>query len=640
MTTALADFDLLRRAIPGYEERDGQLRMAAAIESALRSKQHAAIEAPCGIGKSFAYLVPAIRHAVETKSRVVVCTANIALQEQLIAKDLPALEKTLPVPFRYALIKGINNYLCLERFADARDDMAQLLLPTEEGEDWDELMEWAGLTDSGDPAELESVVDPVLWNRVNGVSELCNGARCRAYDACFAMHARRRLRDVQVIVTNYHYFFAHVGVKREAERDVLLPPHSAVICDEAHEMADIARDFLGRRLTPHSVNYLLAGARRFGLWKDADRVRSASRVFFEEVRAHRESPRYKIRLRDAGYAAGAPLADAVGAYREAVLGRLKESPDDETQDRLVKSAGACDRFRETLDDFQRLDDPNKVYYIDGDGRLVARLVDVSSILRESLFETTDSVVMTSATLATGSSFDFHRRETGVAKPRELVVASPFDFRRQALLVVPVMQNGPNDPGFAAEVSRHLNRIISFLGGRTLALFTSYRNMDSCAEAARSTGVSILKQKDKPRTRLLDEFRRDRGTALFATASFWQGVDVPGEALSCLTIDRIPFITPEDPLLDALQERDDGVFRNYQVPKATLALRQGFGRLIRTATDRGVVVIFDKRLFSMRYGREMLEALPDVAVHRDLDELERFFERKLDSRGGSDTIGPR
>ena len=250
---------------------------------------------------------------------------------------------------------------------------------------------------------------------------------------------------------------------------------------------------------------------------------------------------------------------------------------------------------------------------------------MSPILEEQLFKATPTVILTSATLTANGQFDFLKRETGAAAAREMRVESPFDFREQALLVVPKMKAGPNDPAFAGEMSGHLNRIIKFLRGRTMCLFTSYRNLVACADAAESTGVRILRQGDQPRSKLLKEFRKDEGTALFATASFWQGVDIPGEALSCLTIDKIPFMNPGDPLLEALQERDPNSFTSYSLPKAILDLRQGFGRLIRRRSDRGVVVIFDNRLFLKSYGGEVLASLPDCPVGRDLDALEKFFK---------------
>ncbi len=617
----------IARAIEGFEPRAGQRDMAAAIERALAGRKHLAVEAPCGVGKTFAYLVPAIRHAIETETRVVVCTANIALQEQLIEKDLPLLRKALPEPFKYELIKGIGNYLCLDRFGDTKAELQELTFEEEEQAQWKKLIRWAGKTASGDVSDLAFTPLDSLWNRVNGVAELCNGAQCTYFDDCFAMEARRRLKNATVIVTNYHLFFAHLAVKIAAERDVILPPHSVVICDEAHDMADIARDFFGLRLSPFSVNMLVRGARLLHLRSSANRLRGESKEFFRRVSDFKRSGHYQVRLRHARCADSSDLESAVAEYRDELKQAREAATEEAVADKVAKFDAAAVRYIETLRAFMSLDDPNRVYWIEEDARatrLVARVIDVSPTLRTNLFGQTPSVVLTSATLAADRDFSFLKRETGAEDAAEKVVASPFNFREQAILVVPRMEAGANDPRFASEMSAHINRIVMRLGGRTMALFTSYRNMEFCADAAKETGVEILRQGTAPRSKLLEAFREDRGTALFATSSFWQGVDVPGEALSCLVIDKIPFIAPDDPLLSTLAERDPDHFRKYSLPRATMALRQGFGRLIRRGTDRGAVVIFDNRLFTARYGREILAALPDVQVHRELSVIDDFF----------------
>ncbi len=614
---------LLEQKSRGYEPRPGQVEMARAVERAIAEKHALAIEAPCGIGKTYAYLVPAIEHAIATDSRVIVCTANIALQEQIFEKDLPALAKLLPRKFTYALIKGINNYLCLDRYRDTLEEIAPVTFDRKELRHWEKIRAWADETKTGDLSDLSFEPADSVWNKVNGASELCNGSECRFYDDCFAMDARRRLRGAQVIVTNYHLFFAHLRVKSLGARDVILPPASTVICDEAHDMADIARDFFGARLTPYSMSSLVKGAnhlRRGGL---AESLRQASRQFFQQVRDTPEK-----RLRKPRWVSADGLLRTVGDYQEALKEAKGETEDEEEKDKLAKFSGAAQGYVETLQGFLSLEDRNCVYWVEKDDRsakLQSRVIDVSGILDEQLFKTTPTVVLTSATLTANGQFDFVKRETGGGSARELRVESPFDFQEQAALVVPRMKAQPNDPTFAGEMSGHINRIITFLRGRTMCLFTSYRNLVACADAAEKTGVRILRQGGQPRSKLLKEFRKDEGTALFATSSFWQGVDIPGEALSCLTIDKIPFMNPGDPLLEALQERDPNSFSSYSLPKAILDLRQGFGRLIRRRSDRGVVVIFDNRLFTKGYGGEVLASLPDCPVHRDLSALENFFK---------------
>ena len=614
---------LLEQKSRDYEIRSGQIDMAEAVDRALTERKHLSIEAPCGIGKTYAYLVPAIEHAIATDSRVIVCTANIALQEQIVEKDLPGLAKLMPKKFTWALIKGINNYLCLDRLQETQGELMNVTFDRKQLRHFQKVAAWADETKTGDLSDLDFEPDDAVWGRVNGVSELCNGSQCRFYEDCFAMDARRRLRGAQVIVTNYHLFFAHLRVKAFGAGDVILPTASTVICDEAHDMADIARDFFGMRLSPFSVTMLVRGANHLRHGGMAERLRLASRAFFGRVRDTAERRLRKPHWIDAGN-----LLKTLGEYQAVLKDAKTRTEDEEELDKIAKFSGAADHYVETLMKFIRLDDPNCVYWADKDdraARLFARVIDVSEILREQLFNTTSTVIMTSATLTANGHFGFLKRETGSDDARELQVPSPFDHREQQILIVPKMKSQPNDPAFPAEISGHINRIIKSLGGRTMCLFTSYKNLDLCAQAAEPTGIRILRQGDQPRSKLLKEFRRDEGTALFATSSFWQGVDIPGEALSCLVIDKIPFMNPGDPLLEALQERDPQSFTNYSLPKAILDLRQGFGRLIRRRSDRGVVVIFDTRLFTKGYGAEILGSLPDCRVTRDLDELEKFFK---------------
>jgi ATP-dependent DNA helicase DinG len=614
---------LLEQKSRDYEIRTGQIEMAEAVDRAITERRHLSIEAPCGIGKTYAYLIPAIEHAIATDSRVIVCTANIALQEQIVEKDLPGLAKLMPRKFTWALIKGINNYLCLDRLAETRNELMNVTFDRKQLRHFQKIAAWADETKTGDLSDLDFEPDDAVWGRVNGVSELCNGSQCRFYEECFAMDARRRLRGAQVIVTNYHLFFAHLRVKAFGAGDVILPTASTVICDEAHDMADIARDFFGLRLTPFSATMLVRGANYLRHGGMAERLRLASRAFFGRVRDAAER-----RLRKPDWVDAGDLLKTLGEYQSVLKDARSRTEDEEEIDKIGKFGGAAEHYIETLLKFIKLDDPNCVYWAEKDdrtARLFARVIDVSEILREQLFKTTATVIMTSATLTANGEFGFLKRETGSEDARELRVPSPFDHREQEILIVPKMKSQPNDPAFPAEVSTHINRIITLLGGRTMCLFTSYKNLELCARAAESTGVRILRQGDQPRSKLLKEFRRDEGTALFATSSFWQGVDIPGEALSCLVIDKIPFMNPGDPLLEALQERDPQSFSHYSLPKAILDLRQGFGRLIRRRSDRGVVVIFDTRLFTKGYGAEILASLPDCRVSRDLDDLEKFFK---------------
>ncbi len=613
MLSGLAD------TIPGFEERSGQVQMASAVENALRTREHLAVEAPCGVGKTFAYLLPAIQHAIDNDTRVIICTANIALQEQIISKDLPALAKAVGRPFRYELIKGIGNYLCLDRFHDLNQQTGRGSFDRSETAQWKKVVRWAEETRSGDRSDLPFEPAPAIWGRVKGVAEFCTSVECPHYDDCFAMEARRRLKDAQIIVTNYHLFFAHLRLKAAAKKDVILPAYSAVICDEAHELADITREFFGLRLGPSSIYPLLRGAHYYQLGQMAERLKMASQAFFDEVGSFSRSDRYRNRLREPGYADGEALSETVSEFR-GLLDNLKKGCDsDRDMDKLRKHDNVAEDYEKTLDEFLRMPDKNMVYWVDREGGMASRLIDPSEILKTALFEQS-TVIMTSATL---EPFELLQRETGVT-PIEMTTESPFHFPEQAQLIIPHMRNRPGAPGYLEEMTEGIQHILRTLRGRTMCLFTSYRNLHACAEAAETLDIRILRQGEKPRTKLLEEFRDDPSAALFATASFWQGVDIPGEALSCLVIDKLPFLPPNDPLLDALQEKDPRAFMNFSLPKAILALRQGFGRLIRSKTDRGVVVIFDHRLLSARYGRKFLDALPTCPVHRDLENLKNYL----------------
>ncbi len=605
--------------IPDFEERSGQIKMASAVEEALKNGEHLAVEAPCGVGKTFAYLLPAIEHAIKNETRVVICTANIALQEQIISKDLPALENAVEEPFRYELIKGIGNYLCLDRFEELNSGTSRATFDRSEKAQWKKVVRWAEETTSGDLSDLPFEPASNVWGRVKGVAEFCTGVECHFFDDCFAMEARRRLKDAQIIVTNYHLFLAHLRLKAAAKKDVILPSYSAVICDEAHELADITREFFGLRLGPSSIYPLLRGAQHYKLGQLADRMKSVSHVFFDEVESFSRSDQYRNRIRKQGYADGEALLETISEFKGLLASMMKGSDNDRETDKLRKYDSLAEAYEETLTEFLRMPDENMVYWVEQGGRLASRLIDPSEILKTALFDQS-TIIMTSATLA---PFDLLQRETGAA-PLEMTTESPFQLPEQARLIIPHMHHRPGAPGYLDEMSEGIHSILETLGGKTMCLFTSYRNLDACAERAEETSVRILRQGDKPRTRLLEEFRNDPTSALFATASFWQGVDIPGEALSCLVIDKLPFMPPTDPLLDALQEKDPKAFMNFSLPKAVLALRQGFGRLIRTKTDRGVVVIFDHRLLSARYGRDFLKALPPCPIQRNLEELKNHL----------------
>lgn len=619
---------VLARKFRGAENRPQQHDMARAVDAALREDRPLDVEAPCGVGKTFAYLVPLLRHVKENRSRAVVCTANIALQEQIVGKDLPMLKRLLKGTWSYSMIKGINNYLCLDRYEDAMQEPG---LFEDHGEATKSFRAWAQTTTTGDRSDLDVEPPRELWQRVSGVTDLCNGSQCRYYENCHAMRARRRLFATDLIITNYHLYFAHLAVKRDAGRDLVLPEHRYVVCDEGHEMADIARKFFGHRVTSRSVYFLFRGTKALGRKDLNDALAGTSRQLFENAAKRAGDAPFAVRLRGRPPPGIPEARKALAEYGRAMFAATKEATEPEALDRLSKCSNAASRMDQSLAVFEApKEDDGLVRCVTREGdstALEAMRLDVAPLMDELLYKEIGGVICTSATLTAGGSFAFLKSERGGAKAAELVVPSPFDFESQCLVWVPKIESkNPNDPSFRDELAEVIGTVLGWLGGRTMALFCSYKSLQHCADRAASLGVRVLKQGDKPRTKLLDEFRRRaRNTALFATDSFWNGVDIPGDALTALVIDRIPFRPPDEPLTEAIQEgREDG-FQSYALPRALLDLRQGVGRLIRTRTDRGIVVLCDPRVYTKGYGAAVRASLPQCRITREASEAKSFLE---------------
>ncbi|MCC6311599.1 MAG: DEAD/DEAH box helicase family protein [Trueperaceae bacterium] len=619
---------LLARRFPGYETRPGQVALARAVDAAFTDGEHLLAEGPCGTGKSIAYLTPAVHHAVAHGKKVVIATANIALQEQLVGKDLPLLAEVLPEPFTFALMKGKNNFLCESRLYEGQVNalFCDFYEPDEE-EQYAAICAWARGTETGDVSELSFRPRPGLWRKLCGDVEECDGEQCRKAE-CFAWQARERAKDAHVVVTNYHLLFAHLQVRAETGLDLILPAFDLAVCDEGHETAEIARDFFGFRVTEGALRRLVRPLLRADAGALASQIQVAAAAFFETVQTYARSPRYKARLKEPGFVDGGPVLAALDAHQRFWSAREAAAEDEEQARRIARRLARAGSLRARIEAALRLDDENFVYWIaeDEHGRVIlaGKPIDVAPYLREELFAKTESVVVTSATLTTGGTFDFVRQQVGIEGGRELAVESPFDFREQVLLVVPEMACEPNSPSFAGEMGLELARVLDLVGGRTLGLFTSYRNLHAVHERIAGTGHRILIQGDRPRTQLVREFTEDIASVLLGMTSFWTGIDVPGESLTCLAIDRLPFPTPDDPVMDAICERDKRWFARHSIPRAVIALRQGFGRLIRARTDHGVVVIFDRRLIEKPYGKVFLRSLPECRRSRKLESIARFL----------------
>jgi ATP-dependent DNA helicase DinG len=624
---------ILEKRQPGYEFRPAQLEMAELVEQAFQKHQHALLEAGTGTGKTLAYLIPAIRSG----RRVVISTATKSLQEQLFKKDIPFLQRHLAPNLNVALMKGRNNFLCLHKVQQM--DGQPVLKGLDEIDWFAQIRDWSKLTETGDRAELDFLADESdLWHRLDARRDTCTGQKCSDFSRCFLTAMHQRAQDADLVIVNHHLFFADLALRQD-DFGSILPEYSAVVFDEAHEIEGVASDYFGRQASSYQLEELARNAEHTlrlaqmsspALLKRTTQVRERSRTFFEcfppkEGRSsfsHAERAGFLERFRE-------PYQDMVAAVKrlETDIAALPTKPEE-----VLAVARRAAELRRELAFLLESEEKNYVYWYDRRGKglhLAATPIDVSQILREKLFEQFDTVVLTSATLAVEGRFDFLKQRLGVATAKERVLPQEFDYRSQALLYIPAALPDVRQPNFSERAAQEIARIIEITQGRAFCLFTSYSQMRGVHErVSKITRFPLLLQGTAPRWALLDRFRATPGAVLMATASFWQGVDVPGSQLSCVIIDRLPFAVPSDPVVAArvraLQEDGRNPFNEYQIPEAVLALKQGFGRLIRSRSDVGVLAILDNRIQRMAYGKIFLESLPEYAVTQDLEAVSRFM----------------
>ncbi|MGB2889823.1 MAG: helicase C-terminal domain-containing protein [Candidatus Acidiferrales bacterium] len=634
MTGIFGPGGILAKRLLTYERRPSQLEMAEIVEEAFRQHSHALIEAGTGTGKTLAYLIPAIRSG----RRVVISTATKSLQEQLFHKDVPFIQKHFAPDLKVALMKGRNNFLCRQKVHQL--DGQPMLKGIDEIEWFQQIQQWEKVTETGDRAELTFLPDDSdLWSLIDARRETCTGQKCPEFQRCFLTAMRQRAQEADLIIVNHHLFFADLAIRQD-DFGSILPEYSAVIFDEAHEIEDVASDYFGRQVSSYRFEELARDAEQVlrllqisstELRKVIARLRERSRSFFEafperEGRFPFEPPERAgfLEQHREGYD---ELARGVKRL-ETELAALPSKPEE-----LLGIARRAAELRRELAFLLESNERNYVYWFERRGKgvfLAATPIDVSQILRERLFERFDTVLLTSATLAVGSRFDFLKQRLGLDAAKERVLPPEFDFRNQALLYIPRALPDVRHTTFPARAAEEISRILAISEGRAFCLFTSYAQMREVYErVSKKANFPLLLQGTAPRTILLDRFRTTPNAVLFATSSFWQGVDVPGAQLSCVIIDRLPFAVPSDPIVAArvraLQEDGRNAFAEYQVPEAVLALKQGFGRLIRSKSDRGILAILDNRIRRMHYGKIFLESLPEYTTTQDLAELARFMQ---------------
>ena len=636
---------LLSKTHPAYEFRRGQLQMAQAVEEALEEKRHLIVEAGTGTGKTLAYLMPVIRSG----KRVLISTGTKNLQEQLFYKDIPFLEQALypngEAKLRVCYMKGRANYLCRKKLYDLTDQ--PVLSGLEEIEQYRAIAAWEKTTQTGDRAELASLPEAsALWPKVDARAETCLGQKCSAFERCFITEMHRRAMESDIIIVNHHLYFADLAIKQASEHAPdagILPEAGAVIFDEAHELEDVAGSYFGVSVSNLRIEDLIRDVEA-----SLQRNHQLSAAIQGATRSLRDKSQFFFSVLPPGegrfaFANRREFLEENGDEFIALMQTLTRLGSDlqnlpEKPEEVFQFLRRIEELRFQLRFLMESEDRNTVFWIERRGMrggsrknvfLQATPIDVAPILKTCLFDQLECAVLTSATLAVGGGFEYIRQRLGLEHAREIVLPSHFDYEHQAVLYVPPDLPDPRTPQFAAKASDRIRRLLEITRGRAFCLVTSYAQMnDIYQRLLGELEFPLLLQGDAPKTALLEEFRLTPHAVLFATSSFWQGVDVQGEQLSCVIIDRLPFAVPTDPVVAArVRSVDDAggnAFFQYQVPSAVITLKQGFGRLIRSLHDRGLLCLLDNRVLKKQYGRVFLESLPDYKKTTDLRQVEEFF----------------
>jgi ATP-dependent DNA helicase DinG len=663
---------------PAYEFRRGQLQMAEAVERALEERRHLIVEAGTGTGKTLAYLLPVLRSG----KRVIISTGTKNLQEQLFYKDVPFLEQALygasdsarQAPgssspradtdgagrLSVCYMKGRNNYLCRKKLYDLTDQ--PVLSGLQEIEQYQAVAAWEKTTSTGDRAELAELPETsVIWHKLDARADACTGQKCSQFDRCFITEMRRKAMESDIIIVNHHLFFADLAIKLQADGAAdagILPEVGAVIFDEAHELEDVAGNYFGISVGNLRVEDL---ARDVEILLQQNRIlspslsgalgslRERSQLFFSLLPPG--EGRFAFETRREFLEENGDEFLALNQAMTRLAGELENLP--QKPEEIFNFVRRAQELQMQLGFAMEAEDRNTVFWIERRGRptppqargatgrektapqgrqnvfLQATPIDVGPILRECLWSKLDCAVLTSATLAVGEGFDYIRNRLGLEHAREAILPSHFDYQSQALLYVPPDLPDPRTPQFAAQAGERIRKLLEITRGRAFVLFTSYAQMNQIYQQLLGIlDYPMLKQGDAPKSALLEEFRLTPNAVLFATSSFWQGVDVQGDQLSCVIIDRLPFAVPSDPVVAARVKAIDAgggnAFFDYQVPSAVITLKQGFGRLIRSLHDRGLLCLLDNRILKKQYGRTFIESLPKYKRTTDIKVVEEFF----------------
>ncbi len=660
----------LDKEIPDFEERDGQKDMVRYVSQAFNNNTILLVEAGTGIGKSFAYLIPSIEWALLNKERVVISTNTINLQEQILKKDLPTLAKILRKDFKYTLMKGRGNYVCINRVMEIAQDMFSFL-DEDENEQFNYILDWIEKTEDGSNSDLPFNPSYLLWEKINSKSETCLGTKCRYFSRCFVNKVKREAIKSHIVVTNHHYFLADSNLIDLSTS--ILPNFDRVIFDEAHRLEDSATSFFTKEITlPGIINLLnqmfkigkngkekgyFSYLRNKGIIENGvfqklkgfigNIEKSAKNLFSElsdfiDLLVERSSESFtEYRVFEINYQIqntpewDSKIIPLIGDFYKAIvsledcLNELRSYLEKRKADIHLKQVDGYTLriidIIQTLDIFLKEEDEDYVRWIEkrNDRVLISvALIDVGKKLKEMIYEKSKSTILTSATLTIDNNFDFIKSRLGIGNDAVTsVVSSPFNYSKQMKILIQNDTEEPASPGYINSIANSVKTIIEKTGGNTLILFTSYNALNMVfaivKNSVESSKYIFLKQGDMSRHRLLEEFKYQKNAVLFGTESFWEGIDVPGDALQCVIITKLPFKVPNDPVIKARMKKIEmegkNPFISYLLPLAVIKIKQGVGRLIRKKSDKGVIVILDKRIITKNYGRIFLRSLPDASV---------------------------
>ncbi len=631
-----------------YERRIQQETMAEAVAEALADNHNLCVEAPTGVGKSFAYLIPAIYHAKAMRTPVLITTETITLQEQLVHKDLPFLKDLTGLDFTFVLAKGRSNYLCMRRLALLDGSHGAELLPyTSMKMDLGDLRSWASRTETGSRSEIPFRIDSALWQCVCCETANCLGPKCSNYHSCFYWKTRKAWDKADIVVTNHALFFTDLKIRElEKQESCPLPAYGAVIFDEAHTLEDNAANHLGIHVANSSLRFFLnrlfnpangkgllvrPGGDTMTLRAKISALHDAMQIFFSQFDFDLDKSREECLRLPANHRYEDHFTQQLGILQEQLKAYADEQDSPEFKTELNALLDKCAAFRDEIATFIRMELADQVYWVEGHnstgafGRnieLTSAPLNVAELLREILFTGKIPVILTSATLAVRESLDYFARRVGFCGGEGLILDSPFDYNRQVRLYLSRTMPQPSERNFNDAASDKIHRFVKMTQGRAFVLFTSFAMLKYCAEnldrPLASAGIKLLVHGDDlSRSAMLNEFRKDDSSVIFGASSFWTGVDVPGDALSNVIITKLPFAVPNHPLIQARSERitENGgdPFRDYSIPDAVLKFRQGIGRLIRSRTDKGIIVVLDPRIITKQYGRSFLCSIPRCPV---------------------------